>query len=284
MTKIKIYNVEQLKVGDTIIIEKQPHSWSSTLNKTFPFGKVTFPHKLTIKEIKYGGDFTAMTCGDFGWTLDSIVNAGCYKVNRFPFTLKRDEAKEILSVADDYLNTYLVSKWGADLIVNDYTIIDEAFYKKLRESATEELHKLYDNIFGKDKEEYKAGNYVLVDKYFEKYNNKVLKISEIKYKEFCYFEEPPQDNDYKEGSNFNIRQIVRKATEQEIKEYEQRKRFPYKKGDLIFVRTTLYNSWSLRYFSHVEDDKVFVFTNQKQQGETVSLEHHSPAPNVKLPK
>lgn len=75
---MKVRNLEQLKVGDTIVIKSEPTYWSSCINTECPFhGAVVFPHVLTIERIEPRATYTAMTCGSYGWNLDSIIDAGC---------------------------------------------------------------------------------------------------------------------------------------------------------------------------------------------------------------
>lgn len=75
MSLIKEYR--GFKVGDTILITNKPMCWSSRLNTNNPLEKVIFPHKLTILKISNLG---SMSCKDYGWDLDSILNSGYEKV------------------------------------------------------------------------------------------------------------------------------------------------------------------------------------------------------------
>lgn len=72
--------------------------------------------------------------------------------NRFPFVLKYEEAKKIIQIACPTWKKKLGRAWGGDLIVDGKTIISEDSYKEMRSVCTIEQHKLFDEIFGKDKQ------------------------------------------------------------------------------------------------------------------------------------
>jgi hypothetical protein len=78
----KIKHPSQLQVGDIIRILKQLIGWSSHLHKMCPIKTlaITYPHELVIKSIKKCDTYTAMTCGNYGWSLESIIEAGCVKI------------------------------------------------------------------------------------------------------------------------------------------------------------------------------------------------------------
>lgn len=74
----KITDIRELKIGDTIRILGRPGAWSSGLCNKKPHDyDLTYPYTLTIKEIEYRDDHYAMTCGNYGWDLDSIIYRGC---------------------------------------------------------------------------------------------------------------------------------------------------------------------------------------------------------------
>lgn len=78
-----ITNVNELKVGDVILIKSKPELWSSRLNENSPLrGKLDFPIIITIKKIRHINifDYYSMTCGNYGWVLESIIEAGCKKI------------------------------------------------------------------------------------------------------------------------------------------------------------------------------------------------------------
>ena len=79
MKKTKLTHISdfKVKVGDTIEILKKPRLWYSELNgNDLLIANLTYPYVLTIKEIR--GD--VMTCGNYGWYLNAIIEAGCNKI------------------------------------------------------------------------------------------------------------------------------------------------------------------------------------------------------------
>lgn len=62
-------------VGTKIVIIKQPSFWSSSLNRNCPIDHdVVYPHYGIIKEIEYGKDHIAMTDGNYGWDLTTLID------------------------------------------------------------------------------------------------------------------------------------------------------------------------------------------------------------------
>ena len=77
MKKTKLTHISDFKVGDTIEILNKPEYWHSQLNGNDPLiANLTYPYVLTIKEIRED----AMTCGNYEWDLDAIIEAGCNKI------------------------------------------------------------------------------------------------------------------------------------------------------------------------------------------------------------
>jgi len=68
------------KIGDEIIITKKPNLWSSDLNQNCPFN-IDYPIKIQIKQLsEYHSNHIntiAMTCGDYGWDLTSLIEGNC---------------------------------------------------------------------------------------------------------------------------------------------------------------------------------------------------------------
>jgi len=98
MESILITSPEDLKAGDMIKILKRPNKYNGNLNPNNPLDACTFPYILVIENIApsgYSGQFYAMTCGNFGWSLGAIVEAGCelLTLNIFPFVLYEKEDK-----------------------------------------------------------------------------------------------------------------------------------------------------------------------------------------------
>ena len=63
----------EFKIGDEIIIKSKPFHWASLLNKNSPIHLDIYPYKCTIQNIEKDGGYTAMTCGKYGWDLDSLI-------------------------------------------------------------------------------------------------------------------------------------------------------------------------------------------------------------------
>ena len=51
---VKVKDVSELKVGDTIRILHKPNLWASLLNPNCPLDKLSFPHTLKIDEMSEG--------------------------------------------------------------------------------------------------------------------------------------------------------------------------------------------------------------------------------------
>ena len=65
----------KIKEGDRIRILREPKCWASELNDNYPKDQV-FPVEIVVKKLKKKSDYTAMTCGNYGWDLESIIEAG----------------------------------------------------------------------------------------------------------------------------------------------------------------------------------------------------------------
>lgn len=80
-----ITNIDELNVGDVILIKSKPKTWSSALKHNCPL-QLKFPTIINIKEIEYidyedkSLAYVAMTCGDYGWDLEAIIKAGCERI------------------------------------------------------------------------------------------------------------------------------------------------------------------------------------------------------------
>lgn len=81
----KIEESNLLKEKDIIKILNKPSHWNSILNKNNPIDesiKLKFPYILKIKKMSpiFNPSYLAMTCGEYGWDLESIIKAGCEKL------------------------------------------------------------------------------------------------------------------------------------------------------------------------------------------------------------
>lgn len=168
---IKITDVKQLRVGDRIKILEKPKSWASILNKNCPM-KLEFPFIVIIKEITQDIITTYMTCSKYGWSLDSIVEAGCLLlpegVNDTTTTKIRIitsvQAQSIIKIACEKWQEFLIGKWSKQIALGEDIEIEESFYKEMRRVCTTAQHELFDTIFGKDKQvcPYKQGELIFV--------------------------------------------------------------------------------------------------------------------------
>ena len=67
----------EISVGDMLTILRRPNRWDSFLNGNCPLS-LKYPIEITVKKIREGYSCTAMTCGNYGWDLETIIEAGCY--------------------------------------------------------------------------------------------------------------------------------------------------------------------------------------------------------------
>lgn len=80
--------------------------------------------------------------------------------NRFPFTLKQEDAIKILNIACATWTDKLSKEWSPYIFGdNREVLIYEAFYKEMRSACDKKQNALFDEIFGKDEVEkfYKIG-------------------------------------------------------------------------------------------------------------------------------
>ena len=153
---IEITDVKQLRVGDRIKILSKPRSWSSSLSITSPLRDLKFPFELTIEKISNLDDNISMTYGKYGWSLNSIVEAGCLLlpkgVNDTTTTKIRIitsvQAQSIIKIACEGWKNTLIEKWGRQIALEEDIEIEESFYKEMRRVCTTAQHELFDTIFG----------------------------------------------------------------------------------------------------------------------------------------
>ena len=80
---LRVLDINTIKVGDTLEILKAPRVWNSYFSPVRPMDILSFPCKIRIVELKNVIDnLIAIKCNSgCGWSLTSIIEAGCYKVN-----------------------------------------------------------------------------------------------------------------------------------------------------------------------------------------------------------
>ena len=79
---------------------------------------------------------------NFAWELEEKT--------RFRFTLTPFNAQNILKIACNNWKETLAEKWAKDIVLNQNILIDEQFYKEMRNACTTSQNELFDKIFGKD--------------------------------------------------------------------------------------------------------------------------------------
>lgn len=87
------------------------------------------------------------------------------KKERFPFSLKPQDAQRIIDIACGTWKEKLAvdCKWAKNIVLKKDIVIIESFYKQMRKACTDEQNKLFDEIFGKDTVEckFKVGDYIV---------------------------------------------------------------------------------------------------------------------------
>ena len=68
----------------------------------------------------------------------------------FPLTLTPSDAKAIIRLACKTWKTELADYWAKQIVLNENILVSKEYYMKMRKACTEEQHKLFDDIFGKD--------------------------------------------------------------------------------------------------------------------------------------
>lgn len=75
--------------------------------------------------------------------------------------IKYSDAQRIVDIACPTWTNMLFDKWGRDIVLKrDFEITDED-YKKMREACSEAQHKVFDEIFGEDKPQFKVGDWIV---------------------------------------------------------------------------------------------------------------------------
>ena len=59
-------------------------------------------------------------------------------------------AQKIINSACDAWKKRLAEKWAYKIVINEVIEVEETFYKEMRNACTDEQHRLFDDIFGKD--------------------------------------------------------------------------------------------------------------------------------------
>ena len=95
-----------------------------------------------VKTLKEAEKIMNVAVWDFAWELEEKT--------RFPFTLTPFNAQKIISIACDNWKETLAKCWSKSIVLNQNILIDEQFYKEMRNACTTPQNELFDEIFGKD--------------------------------------------------------------------------------------------------------------------------------------
>lgn len=211
-----------------------------------------------------------------------LNNANNNMDNRFPFKLNEEQAKRIIKIAcpTDW-QPKLIKEWSKDLLLQGYVAVSEELYREGRKASNNTQNALLDEIFGKDKEEFKVGDVVITKNYNDKYDGrplKIIKIDKVFQKQYCYFE-VLDGGYYCNTHNFRIERILRIATQEEI----DRALCPYEDGELCLVKNL--GEWYLRYATGKVDRNgkpTFYFDQKKLGGFASCWAHHKSAKGLNL--
>ena len=150
-------------------------------------------------------------------------------------TIKYSDAQRIVDIACSEWKELLFNSWGKDIVLKKDINIPSENYQNMRGACTEAQHKLFDDIFGEDKPQFKIGDWVIG--WFTgnaDYQNEAWEIGNINKNGYIV----PKKNIC---HNSDARHL-RLATEEEIKAANV---FP--DGTPCLVTECPQESWTLRY-------------------------------------
>jgi len=188
-------------------------------------------------------------------------------------TITYQQAQEIIDIACSTWKDTLFEKWGKDIILKRSIEISQEFYDQMRKACTTPQHKLFDEIFDKDKPEYKVGDWVVITDFGEahkpssfRFNKPYKLVEDLNYKN-GFIVEKDDNNQYRNGYDnaFKLNMKFRLATPKEI----EAAKFP-SKGTPCLVRDTNIASWKLAYsngdgkFTSTTMDKIIAVWEQYQ--------------------
>jgi hypothetical protein len=172
-------------------------------------------------------------------------------------TITYIDAQKIVDIACSTWKDLLFNSWGKDIVLKRYINIPSENYQEMRKACTSEQHKLFDEIFGEDKPNFKIGDWVYCKEMEEEdfRDNKFIPCFQIK--DFNI------DSDYarpvKDKTTGVAVKYLRLATEEEIKAANV---FP--DGTPCLVRDYNTSSWHLQY----ADGKGSFYRYGKKYGDT----------------
>lgn len=152
--------------------------------------------------------------------------------------------------------------WGVDIAMKKDIEVSEELYQEGRKAANKEQNELLDRIFGKDKPQYKVGDYVVPTEEHGKHrmhNRKTdrayILLNFLSYDNVQLANEHGKDDDSGKMAIIHIRP----ATSEEIKKAQY-----LPEGTPCFVRENKDYSWKLAYV----DGNGNFYKNGKKSGDT----------------
>jgi hypothetical protein len=76
-------------------------------------------------------------------------------------TIKYSDAQRIVDIACETWKETLFDQWGRKIVLKQDITITEGFYQEMRKNCTEAQHKVFDEIFGEDKPQFKVGDWIV---------------------------------------------------------------------------------------------------------------------------
>lgn len=123
-------------------------------------------------------------------------------------TIKYSDAQRIVDIACLEWKELLFNSWGKDIVLKKDINIPSENYQKMRNACTEAQHKLFDDIFGEDKPQFKVGDWIYKHDGDKKgLCEQIVNVEDLLILTSCGY--------YKIGSGFET--YYRLATEEEIK-------------------------------------------------------------------
>lgn len=220
--------------------QEQPHEYFEYINeydKSWKLGKI---YKLNENGKVYfesgkepEGDYAKDTKLFKPSTKEAFENQN--KKQETMRKISHFNAQRIVDIACETWKEILFGKWGKDIVLKKDIEITEEDYQKMRKACTEPQHKLFDQIFGEDKPQFKVGDWVIG--WFTTnadYTDKAWEIGDIDQLGYIFPKKSIRHN--------TDARHLRLATEEEIKAANV---FP--DGTPCLVRDNLGDNWKFYY-------------------------------------
>ena len=158
MDKVKVYTIQDLAEGKVAAV------YSGDLEELRLVMKAAFPESSYYPSYpELGRVYYKHPWHDWTWCLKKSIKLPTQSVREFikqlktkgmskefPIEIDIEQAQSIIDIACQSWKKDLVSEWSYDMLVHKTIKVSQEFYIKMRNACTEEQHKLFDNIFGKD--------------------------------------------------------------------------------------------------------------------------------------